>query len=479
MSISAQQSLQLPLCIDMDGSLLLTDTLWEACLRLVARNPLYLLLMPFWLFGGKAAFKHKISQRVTLAYDALPVNQRLLDYIKEQKAGGREIVLITAADQKIANGVADQLNVFDRIYASDGQLNLSGQRKAEKLTEVFGKQAFVYAGNAAIDLAIWQAAAAAITVNAPAQLVNQVRSSYTHEADFPAEHRDTIKYVLRAFRPHQWVKNLLLFVPLVLSHKLEPQLILNSLLAFIAFCLTASAIYIVNDLFDLEADRRHTSKRNRPFASGALPIIYGIVLSTALIILAALITTNINLNFALVLLAYLLLTTIYTIYLKHIVLVDVLTLTSLYTVRILAGAAAVSVPVSYWLLAFSIFIFMSLGLTKRYIELQKLLESSDLEQKARDYTIHDLPVVLLFGVCSGFIGVMVLVLYINDLHASKLYSQPTWLWIVGMAILYWINRIWLLTHRGELNEDPVLFAIRDQASYVTALVILISMYLAI
>lgn len=469
---------KLPLCVDLDGSLYHTDTLWESCLLLIARNPLYVLMLPFWLLGGKAAFKHQISQRVvSLPYETLPENTALIAYLKGQKQVGRKLVLVTAANQKIAQGVAEHLELFDTVLASDENNNLSGKKKALALCELFGEKGFVYAANAPVDLAIWKHAAAAITVNAKQSLVARVSSQFDLEKDFPANSENIVRSSIRAMRPYQWVKNLLLLVPLILSHKLEPELIVISLLAFIAFCLTASAIYIINDLFDLESDRGHKTKKTRPFAAGTLSIGYGITLSSALIAISILIALTINFNFFIILLLYLVITTTYTLLLKHIALIDVLTLTSLYTIRISAGAYAVNVEVSYWLLAFSVFIFLSLGLTKRYIELLNLFQ--DNKEAARDYTTKDLPVLLLFGVCSGFNSVLVLILYINDLHASKLYNYPSWLWIVAMTILYWINRIWLLAHRGVLNEDPVMFAIHDRISYMAALLIISCLYLAV
>jgi len=480
MSVSQPDLHELPLCIDLDDSLLLTDTLWESFLRLIAINIIYLFVLPIWLLSGKAAFKRRISEKVTLSYNTLPLNTPLVDYIKEQKNTGRKIVLITAADEKIANGIAEYLDLFDTVLASDGKQNLSGQRKARALNDLFGEKGYVYVANAAVDIAVWKHAAAAIVVNASTKLTAKIRSLFRIEADIPVEKKPIfVKSMLKAVRPHQWVKNLLLFVPLVLSHQLKPDSIITNLLAFFAFCCVASAIYLINDLFDLEADRLHETKSRRPFASGLLSIQTGCWMALILLCVAILIAINVNLYFLLVILLYILLTSFYTLRLKRMVLIDVLTLTSLYTIRIIAGATAVDVPVSFWLLTYSIFIFLSLGLVKRYIELQDLFVKHSEKRKTRGYSVDDLPVVLLFGVCSGFVSVLVMVLYINDLQASKLYTHPLWLWIVGMAVLYWINRVWLLAHRGELHEDPVLFAIHDRASYVIVLIVLFSMYIAL
>ena len=474
-----QDTSQLPLCVDLDGSLLLTDTLWESTLKLLAKNILYVFLIPLWLMSGKAAMKRRISERVSLAYHLLPHNEPLVDYLRQQKQAGRKLVLITAADEKIANGIADHLDLFDVILASNGKQNLSGRHKANILNEHFGENGYVYAANAAVDIAVWQHAAAAIVVNAQKGLLQKARSMFSIEKEFQTETRSGLSSVIKAIRPHQWIKNTLLFVPLILSHQLAPESIATNVLAFVAFCLVASAIYVINDLFDLDSDRLHDTKKLRPFASGALSIQAGCWMALVLLILATVLAFSISMQFALIIAGYVLLTSLYTLRLKRMVLIDVLTLTSLYTIRIIAGAVAIDVPVSYWLLTYSIFIFLSLGLVKRYIELHNLFTKYSEKRKARGYSVNDLPVVLLFGVCSGFVSVLVMVLYINDLQASKLYAQPAWLWIVCMAVLYWINRIWLLAHRGELHEDPVLFAVHDRTSYLIVLIVLLSLFLAL
>lgn len=470
----------LPLCVDLDGTLIQTDSLWESCLRLLSQQPFMLLLLPFWLFLGKAGFKQKVSEHVDLDLLSLPFNTQLLKYLTQQRLHNRHIVLVTAANKKIAEAISNHLNIFDEILASENSHNLSGKNKAKALSDKFGEKGFVYAGNANVDLNVWQHAAAAIVVNGSEALTTKAKQITSIEKSFPVEKKPTLKVILKAMRIHQWVKNLLIFTALILSHNWFNANALQSIVyAFFSFSFAASAIYLINDLMDLEADRNHHSKKHRPLASGVLPIQWAIMMVPILLIISYALAFQTNTNFITVLTAYLVLTTAYSLYLKPIALLDVITLTSLYTIRIIAGAVAIDVPLSHWLLAFSMFIFLSLALIKRFSELKNLIEQDETKSVARGYHVDDLTAVSLFGITSGYISVMVLVLYIHDLQAGTLYNQPNWLWFVAVTILYWISHMWLLAFRGQMNEDPVLFAIHDRTSYFISLFILISLYLAL
>lgn len=471
----------LPLCVDMDGTLVQTDTLWEACLKLLAAKPWLALWLPVWLLRGKAGFKQAISDHVQLNPKCLPYQQPLLEFLQAEKQRGRPLWLVTAANRAIAEPIAAHIGLFDGVLASDAQHNLSGSHKARALREKFGDKGFVYAANAAVDLKVWRQAAAAILVNAGAALQRKAAALTAIEKTFPTPHAaNAPRTVLRAIRLHQWTKNLLIFVPLVLSHSWsQSELIITNLLAFIAFGCAASAIYLVNDLIDLEADRAHAEKRHRPFAAGLLPLSWGVAMIPLLLLLALGLALLVNLEFVLILLVYLVLTTAYSLYLKPLAMLDVISLTSLYTLRIIAGAVAISVPLSYWLLAFSMFIFLSLALSKRYSELHNLKQQPQGKQTTRGYHTEDLPMIRVFGSNSGYLSVLVLVLYIHDLQADAQYTHPIWLWPVALAVLYWISRIWLLAHRGELHEDPVLFAIHDRTSYVIAALVAVSLLLAL
>ncbi|MFP3873093.1 MAG: UbiA family prenyltransferase [Thiohalophilus sp.] len=471
----------LPLAVDMDGTLVHSDTLWEACLRLLAERPWLALLLPLWLFGGKAAFKQRVSDHVRLDPHTLPYNQPLLEFLQAEKQRGRPLWLVTASHQQIAGAVADYIGLFDGVLASDATHNLSGADKAARLVEQFGEKGFVYAANATVDMKVWRRAGGAIAVNTGPGLSRRVAAMTGLERSFPRPGAaDTFKALLRAMRLHQWSKNALIFVPLILAHRWESSgPVVTSLLAFVAFGCAASAIYLVNDLIDLEADRLHHKKRHRPFAAGLLPLSWGIAMIPVLLAMGFAVASTVNTNFMWVLLGYLLLTVTYSLFLKPLALLDVLALTSLYTLRIIAGAVAISVPLSHWLLAFSMFIFFSLALSKRFSELYNLKQKPEGKQTTRGYHTGDLPMVSLFGISSGYIAVLIMVLYIHDLQADNLYDQPLWLWPVAIAILYWISRIWLLAHRGVLHEDPVLFAIHDRTSYVVALLVAVCLSLAL
>ena len=470
----------LPLCVDLDGTLIQTDSLWESCLRLINQSPLMLIFLPLWLFLGKAGFKEKVSSHVKLSPASLPFNASLLKYLTHQRLHSRHIVLVTAANKNIAEDIAAYLNIFDEILASDEKHNLSGKNKANVLVDKFGEKGFVYAGNAKIDLKVWQHAAAAIVVNGSENLLNKAKQITTVEEVFPTEHKTTLKVILKALRIHQWAKNMLVFAALMLSHSWSNTDALQAvLLAFFSFGFAASSIYLINDLIDLEADRKHRTKRNRPLAAGILPIQSAIMMIPLLLIFSFALASQVSTDFVSILFVYLVLTTAYSLFLKPIALLDVITLTSLYTIRIIAGAVAINVPLSYWLLAFSMFIFLSLALIKRFSELKNLVQQGETSSLSRGYHVDDLPAVSLFGICSGYISVLVLVFYTHDLQADTLYNQPNWLWFVAVAVLYWISHMWLLAFRGQMNEDPVLFAIHDRSSYIVSLIVVVSMYLAL
>ncbi len=470
----------LPLCVDLDGTLIQTDSLWESCLRLISQKPFMLLLLPFWLLLGKAGFKQKVSEYAELAADSLPYNTALLKYLTQQRLHNRHLVLVTAANKKIAESIAEHLNIFDEILASDESHNLSGKNKAKVLTDKFGEKGFVYAGNATIDLGVWQHAAAAIVVNASQTVLTKAKQICPVEEIFTASQSLSLKLILRAIRIHQWAKNILIFTALILSHSwFNTEALTSIIFAFFSFSFAASSIYIINDLIDLEADRKHATKKNRPLAAGHLSIPLALMIVPVLLLLSFGLASQINENFISILIIYLVLTITYSLILKPIALLDVITLTSLYTIRIIAGAIAIAVPLSYWLLAFSMFIFLSLALIKRFSELKNLSQLGETSAASRGYHVNDLPAVSLFGISSGYISTLILVLYTHDLQASTLYTQPDWLWFVAIAVLYWISRMWLLAFRGQMNEDPVLFAIHDRTSYFVTLFIAISLFLAL
>ena len=468
------------LCVDLDGSLIATDLLAESMLLLVKRNPLYLVMLPVWLARGRAHLKHEVARRVQLNVAVLPYHAGVLSWLREERRRGRRIVLATGSDHTLASRVAEHLGLFEAVHSSDGLTNLKGSPKSALLVDAYGSQGFNYVGNSRADLPIWRKARAAIIVGGNETLVAQVAASTPVVQRFDAVSSHAARALLQAMRPHQWVKNLLLFVPVVTAHQLTNMMAMGAALrAFAAMCVASAAIYIINDLLDLEADRAHATKHARPFASGQLSILSGVLLAPALIIAALAIGWGLPGDFAIWLAVYILATIIYSLRLKHVAIVDVLVLALLYSVRLIAGAAAISVTFSAWLLAFSLFFFLSLAFLKRFSELDAAVRQGDGPESVRGYRLADRDAVGAFGVASGYISILVMALYTNSRDTAALYSNPAWLWGFCPLLLYWISRNWLAAYRGDMHEDPILHAVRQVSSYVVLAGLGAFMYLAI
>lgn len=467
---------RVPICVDLDGTLLRSDLLLEALFVLLKQQIGLIFLLPFWLLRGKAHFKHQIAQRVDLDVSVLPYNQPFLEHLQTQRQNGQHLILATASHQKYAEQVAVHLGIFDAVLASNEQVNLSGDQKLARLLEHYGEKGFDYAGNAYVDLKIWPRARQSILVN-PAPGLTQAAQRCANVTAVFADPAPGISTYLQATRVYQWLKNLLIFVPLLAAHKLtDIQLVTHAVLAFLAFGLCASSAYLLNDLLDLTADRHHPRKRLRALASGTLPIIHGAMLVPLLLVAGFGITFWLPLEFFAVLLLYFIATLAYSFVLKRIVILDVVTLAGLYTVRILAGAAAITVAPSFWLLAFSMFLFFSLALVKRYAEMIAMQASGKATLRGRGYLVSDLPSLDSLGAASGLMAVLVLALYINSPEIRTLYSHPHLIWLICPILLYWVSRVWLLAGRGLMHDDPIIFALRDGASRWIALVTAILLY---
>ncbi|HET8869347.1 MAG TPA: UbiA family prenyltransferase, partial [Aquabacterium sp.] len=456
-----------------------SDLLLESFLLLLKRNPFYLFLIPLWLLKGKAVLKAEIARRVDLNAAVLPYTQSFVVWLRERRAHGRPIWLCTASDQRLAQAVADHLGCFDGVLASDGVTNLSGRRKAQALVDRFGEKGFDYCGNHAVDLAVWARARQAVVVNASAALARRAAQVSAVAATFPFA-GGGIKAWLKALRVHQWAKNALIFVPVAAAHKLTDVTVLwQALLAFVAFSLCASSVYLLNDLLDLESDRAHHSKCHRPFASGRLNLLHGLLLAPMLLLGAfALSWTGVSLPFVAVLVVYYVVTLAYSFGLKRVVMIDVLTLAGLYTVRIVAGAAATAIPLSFWLLMFSIFIFLSLAIVKRYAELYVMREKGKLSASGRGYHVEDLSLLQNLGSASGYLSILVLALYVNSPEISVMYRHPKVVWFLVPVMLYWVSRIWVETHRGNMHDDPLVYALKDRVSLLTGAAAAVVLWLA-
>jgi 4-hydroxybenzoate polyprenyltransferase len=466
----APADVQSPLCVDLDGTLIRTDLLWESLIVLLSRNPFYAFLLPVWLFKGKAWLKRQLSSRVTLDARSLPYCSEFLEYLREQRLQGRHLVLVTASDWALAEAVAEHVGLFHEVIGSDGARNLKGAQKRDFLIERFGQKGFDYAGNSRADVQVWQGCSRSILVNASESVGKEAASVSLVERTFPRGGPGAFKTFRRAIRAHQCVKNFLVFLPLVTSHQIAHfGLLLNAVLAFIAFTFCASSVYVLNDLVDLRNDRLHPTKRKRPLASGDLSIPQGLALLVVLVAAAVFTALHLPVAFRIVLGIYYALTLVYSLSLKRRLLVDIFVLGGLYTIRVLAGSAATGIGTSPWLLAFCLFFFLSLALVKRFTELRVLKGEEGGAASARGYLVADLPLIASLGTSSGFLCVLVLALYVNSPQVVPLYQSPATLWFLCPLILYWISRIWLMANRGTMNDDPVLFAVRDRVSYLTVL----------
>ncbi|RMH60753.1 MAG: UbiA family prenyltransferase [Zetaproteobacteria bacterium] len=466
--------------VDLDGTLIRTDLLYEAVMCLAKQAPWLCLLLPFWLLRGKAYMKQRIAERVMPAIELLPYNEALLDYLKQAKASGRRIYLATASHKRYAEAVAEHLGLFDGVLATDGKNNLSGKRKLAAIIEREGERGFVYAGNGRVDLAIWRHAAGAIVVDAPAAVNREAARLTTIEQRFSFADRPLPLAIIKAIRVHQWVKNVLIFVPILAAHRFsEAALFQQALLAFFSFSLCASSVYLLNDMLDLASDRRHPRKCKRPFASGDLHLKYGMAGVPLLLGASLALALILPGEFLLVLVTYYALTLAYSFHLKSEPVIDIIMLALLYTIRIIAGSAASGIELSFWLLAFSVFIFLSLALVKRYSELHTMILQQKRKASGRGYATDDIGVLLALGSASGLLSILVLALYLNSETVATLYSHPYFIWLINLLLLYWISRIWLLTHRGQMHDDPVVFAVKDKTSAAIAILMGICIWLAI
>lgn len=450
---AAPSAVEAPLAVDLDGTLVKTDLLLESLAALLKQAPWWLPMLPFWLLRGRAWLKKQIARRVCLDIEVLPYRQELLERLRSEHARGRTMVLATAADGSLARQIADHLKLFDLVFASDGVLNLSGANKRDLLVGEFGERGFDYIGNGTADEAVWSSARDAIRIAPDPSL------------------RAALARRLKVLRPHHWTKNLLVFIPLLAAHRMEWTLAAKLAVAFLAFGLVASSGYLVNDLLDLASDRHHPHKRLRPFAAGDLPLTYAlraIPILFCLGVLAAAWTSPLLLGCVL---TYFALTLAYSLEIRKIAVLDVIFLASLYTIRILAGSAAVQIWPSHWLLAFSTFVFFSLALVKRYGELMIMKRVDGKGAKARGYELSDAELLASMGVASGYLAVLVLALYINTVKAQLLYGRYQLIWFLCPLLLYWISHVWLIAHRGKMPDDPVAFALHDRTSWILAALI--------
>ncbi len=466
-----------PLYVDLDGTLTHSDLLLESLLALIRNNPLSALLLPDWLMKGRAFLKAEVARRVQVDAALLPYNRPLLEYLQAERARGRRIVLATASTREYAQRVANHLGLFDDVIASNKHENLAGPAKLQAIAEHNGGAPFDYAGNETRDVPIWSRAHAAVVVNANDRtLAAASRVAKIHRV-FDAPDIALGDYA-KAIRAHQWLKNLLLAVPLLTAHQWANSASIGALVfAFLSFSLCASAVYLFNDLTDLPSDRQHPRKRMRPFAAGRVPPLHGLVMIPLALLSAFLFALPLPREFLLALLVYFGLSAAYSLGLKRIALVDVITLATLYTIRIIAGAAAIDVPLSFWLLAFSVFLFFSLALLKRCTELGPLPQAH--VAAGRGYQGSDAAYLRIMGIAGGYMAVLVFALFINSPEITERYNQPQLLWFSCPALLYWITHLWINEGRGRMHDDPLIFALKDIPSHVVLLTMVAIVFIAL
>jgi 4-hydroxybenzoate polyprenyltransferase len=468
-----------PLCVDLDGTLVKSDTLVDSLLVLVRTRPLLALGLPARVLRGKAAFKAHITEQVSLDVVHLPYNRKLLHFLQQERRHGRALYLATGADERLAQRVADHVGIFSGVLGSDGATNLTGNRKLDSLRSRLGPGEFDYIGNDTPDLPLLARAFEPQVANPSLRLRLKLRARGIRPARTFEERGQPLKSAIKALRPHQWAKNLLIFLPLLLAHVAAPARLSIALLAFCCFSLTASATYIINDLLDIEADRRHPKKRLRPFASGDLSAFTGLGIVVVFLLLALSGARLLPIAFLDWLLLYLASTFAYSMYLKRIALVDVVVLSGLYTLRLLAGSAATGSHISPWLAGFSIFLFFSLAIVKRFSELENLRSSSSPPRNGRGYLVADIDQLRSFGTSSAFAATVVFAIYISSKEVVTLYRHPELLWLIMPLMILWLCRVWLLASRGNLDEDPLVFALTDKMSLLIGVAAVAIVLLAI
>lgn len=459
------------LAVDLDGTLIASDMLHESFWVAFSHNWKTPLIAMASLAQGRVALKQRLASMGEVDVTGLPYNDDVIAYVRDWRDQGGKAVLVTATHHALAEKIAAHLGIFDEVHGSDGHTNLKGSRKAAFLEDRYGIRGFHYIGDTGADLPVWEKAAKAITVTASDRLRQRVDAFDGESHHLAAPSISGMAY-LKAIRVHQWLKNGLIFLPLLAAHALTAEALGQALLAFIAFSLVASSVYVLNDMLDLAADRVHPRKRHRPFASGTIPIAHGSWLAPALLVAGFAVAVPLQAKFIAVLLAYYVATTAYSLYLKRQILIDICMLACLYTVRIVAGAVATGIPLSPWLLAFSLFFFFALAAVKRQAELVDGVAAGEIKITGRGYHTDDLPIVKSMAIASGYVSVLVLALYVNSAAGLHLYKTPEMLWGVCLILFYWISRMVFIAHRGGMHDDPLVYAVKDRASHVCFLLAL-------
>ena len=468
-----------PLVVDLDGTLIKSDLLFEGLILLLRKHPLYFFNLFIWFLHGKVRLKEEIFKRVRIDPALLPYNTDFLDFLKSEKENGKELILATASPVGNAREIAEYLGLFSEVFGTQDHTNLKGSTKRDLLVGLFGDKSFDYAGNSKSDFVIFQSARESILVNMTK--ANEIRSRRNFSVRSVFESKsEKVSYFLKSIRVYQWTKNLLIFVPFITSHSWNNiSSIRTIIITFLSLSFLASSGYIINDLLDLNSDRIHPRKKNRPIASGNFSIPKACITAFVLAAFGFGLAIFIDKSLILLLLLYFCLTITYSLNFKTIELIDVFSLTALYLIRIIIGAFAINVTLSFWLLVFSIFTFFSLALVKRYTEIMLKKSQIEISHSRRNYTGIDLPFIGQIGISSGLMTVVVFALYINSPEIKILYSNPEILWIFCFLLLYWITHIWYSAFKGKMTDDPIIFSLKNRRSIITIILMAVTFILAL
>lgn len=468
---------QIPLCVDLDGTLVNTDIFLENVLSMFKKNPWQILRFPLWLLRGKSYVKNKVLNNISIDFSALPYNEKLIQFLKKRSEEGQKLILVTGSTREVALGVAKHLNIFEEVHATHKKINLTAENKAFFLRSYYGAGQYDYVGNERADLPVWKTARTSYLVNT-SNFVTKKAYRIASDVKILDAKVDVFKAFIKSLRTHQWLKNILVFVPLLLANRLGMNEWIQGLMAFMSFSLVASSGYVFNDLLDINSDRKHVSKKKRPFAAGILGIDFGIMMIPTLLLGSILLAIPLGLEYLSVVVLYFGLTLSYSIWIKKFEVADVIVLAGFYSLRLYAGALATNIPVSSWLIAFTTFLFLSLALMKRSSELIEKIEIGGKETLSRGYRLNDHPLLRSLGSTSGYLSVVVFGLYIQSPAVYSYYKTPDYLWGICILLVYWISRFWVLANRGKVDYDPVFFAAKDRVTHIIAALMAVCWLLA-
>lgn len=469
------------LCVDLDHTLIRSDLLVESFICAL-RTQTRLAIKALWVlfFRGRLAFKQALANVLTdQQLKQIPRNLLVWEYCQQRKKDGTLLILCTGTPQSLAQRYANQWDIFDKVYGSTDKINNVGLLKKESMVEHFGERGFEYIGDSNKDIPTWDISEKAHYVRRSRSISKKIHR-YKHKGEsFPYYQKKLWHGMVRAIRPHQWLKNLILFIPLITSHQIDQtDLFLRLVFGFFCFSFAASAVYLLNDLLDVDNDRLHPTKCHRPIASGEFSIVFSFFFMLALASLAFILAYPLDRFFGHIILFYFSLNVAYSLYLKQKAVIDVFCLAVMFTLRIFAGSVLASIVLTNWLLTFSMLIFLSLAILKRYSEVIKQPDEKNLVP-GRGYTRADMPLLLCQGVGLSLAAVLVFVLYINHITAIRVYQHPNLLWVSAILILYWSMRAWLLATRKQIQDDPIAFAAKDGASWIIALGATLCFYVAV